>query len=225
MLARWAITEAGDMSKESDFLHIVAKANALSVQIQEFLRGMSGSGGPTIPHALRSDIVKVMLPFSAVRSRWVSSIVERGVAEPRLRDLHCHMRTLARVYARDDNTLEAFLDSAWKQMLTQSAMFVSIPAREAYCAKAFLCMASAFICGLKFGPAPLNPNALDATPVETLGGASGMAGAGAAPALPVTPGTPQGTVQWPLPGMPAPAAPPAVGAYAKIQQGIGPRGP
>jgi hypothetical protein len=70
-----------------------------------------------------------MLRFSEVRSRWVSVslIVERGVAEPRLCNLHCQMCTLARVYSRDDST---FLDSDWKLMLTQSAMFVSIPARE-----------------------------------------------------------------------------------------------
>jgi hypothetical protein len=49
---------------------------------------MSGSGGPTIPHALKSDIVQLMLRFSSVRSRWVAQIVEYGIAEVRLRDLH-----------------------------------------------------------------------------------------------------------------------------------------
>jgi hypothetical protein len=72
MYERWAIAEAGYMSKDSELLHIVAKADALSVQIQDFHRGMSGTGSPTIPHALRSDMVQVMLRFSAVRSRWVS---------------------------------------------------------------------------------------------------------------------------------------------------------
>ncbi len=48
---------------------------------------MTGSGGPTIPHALKSDIVQLMLRFSAVRSRWVAQIVEHGIAGARLRDL------------------------------------------------------------------------------------------------------------------------------------------
>ena len=42
----------------------------------------------------------------------------------------------------DDNTLDAFLDSAWKQLLTQSAQYTHLPTREAYCTRAFLCMAS-----------------------------------------------------------------------------------
>ena len=138
------------MSKDSEFLQVVSKADSLSAQIQDFLRGM-GSGGSTIPHALRSDIVQVMLRFSSVRARWVAGVVERGVAEQRLRDLHSQMRTLGRVHAHDNSTLEAFIDSLWKQLLTQSAMFVSLQAREAYCARAFLCMATSFICGLKSG--------------------------------------------------------------------------
>jgi len=150
MFARWAIAEASDMSKDSEFLQVVSKADSLSAQIQDFLRGM-GSGGSTIPHALRSDIVQVMLRFSTVRARWVAGVVERGVAEQGLRDLHSQMRTLGRVYAHDNSTLEAFIDSLWKQLLTQSAMFVSLQAREAYCARAFLCMATSFICGLKSG--------------------------------------------------------------------------
>jgi hypothetical protein len=40
-----------------------------------------------------------------------------------LRDLHYQMCTLGRVYANDDSTLEAFLESVWKQLLTQSAQF------------------------------------------------------------------------------------------------------
>jgi hypothetical protein len=168
------------------------------VQIQEFLRAMTGSGGPTIPHALKSDIVQLMLRFSAVRSRWVAQIVEYGIAEARLRDLHSQMRTLGRVYAHDDNTLDAFLDSAWNQLLTQSAQYTHLPTREAYCTRAFLCMAQAFICGLKSGPAPVNPNALDTLTCEATGGGVGALGMGGASATSSSSGTPQGTVQWPL---------------------------
>jgi hypothetical protein len=88
MFARWTIADASDMCKDSEFSQILAKADAISVQIQEFLRAMTGSGGPTIPHALKSDIVQLILRFSAVRSRWVAQIVEHRVAEARLRDLH-----------------------------------------------------------------------------------------------------------------------------------------
>jgi hypothetical protein len=57
MFARWAIADASDMCKDSEFTQILTKADVISVQIQEFLRAMTGSGGPTIPHALKSDIV------------------------------------------------------------------------------------------------------------------------------------------------------------------------
>jgi hypothetical protein len=46
---------------------------------------MAGAGCPTIPHALRSDIVQVMLRFSSVRARWVAQIVEHGLTEQGLR--------------------------------------------------------------------------------------------------------------------------------------------
>jgi hypothetical protein len=117
MFARWAIADASDMCKDSELTQILTKADVISVQIQEFLCAMTGSGGPTIPHALKSDIVQLMLRFSAVRSRWVAQIVQYGITEVRLHDLHSQMRTLGRVYAHDDNTLDAFLDSAWKQLL------------------------------------------------------------------------------------------------------------
>ena len=145
MFARWAIADASDMCKDSEFTQILTKADVISVQIQEFLRAMTGSGGPTIPHALKSDVVQLMLRFSAVRSQWVAQIVEYRIADARLCDLHSQMRTLGRVYAHDDNTLDAFLDSAWKQLLTQSAQYTHLPTREAYCARAFLCMVQAFI--------------------------------------------------------------------------------
>ena len=143
---------------------------------------MTGSGERTFPNALKGDIVQLMLRFSAVRSRWVAQKVEYGIAEARLRDLHSQMRTLGRVYAHDDNTLDAFLDSAWKQLLTQSAQYTHLPTREAYCTRAFLCMAQAFICGLKSGPAPANPNALDTLTGEAIGGGVGALGTSGASA-------------------------------------------
>ena len=217
MFARWAIAEASDMSKDSEFLQVVSKADSLSAQIQDFLRGM-GSGGSTIPHALRSDIVQVMLRFSTVRAKWVAGVVERGVAEQGLRDLHSQMRTLGRVYAHDNSTLEAFIDSLWKQLLTQSAMFVSLQAREAYCARAFLCMATSFICGLKSGPAPLNSNPLDAPPGASLGGAPETVGVGAALAPIAASGIPPGSAQWSVPGVTTLPAPAASALFSTLQQ-------
>jgi hypothetical protein len=113
MFARWAIANASDMSKDSEFTQILTKADVISVQTQAFLRAMTGSGGPTIPHVLKSDIEQLMLRFSSVRSRWVAQIVEYGITEARLSELHSQMRTLGRVYAHDDNTLDASLDGAW----------------------------------------------------------------------------------------------------------------
>ncbi len=121
-----------------------------------------------------------MLRFPAVRSRWVAQIVEYGVPESRLHDLHSQMCTLGRVFAHADNTLDAFLDSAWKQLFMQSFQYTHLPTREAYCTKAFLCMGQAFICGLKSGPAPVNPNALDTLTSEAIGGGIGVLGAGSA---------------------------------------------
>jgi hypothetical protein len=69
LFACWAIAETSDMSMDSEYLHIVSQAAAILVQIQDFHRSMSGAGGPTIPHALRNDIVKVMLRLSTVKAR------------------------------------------------------------------------------------------------------------------------------------------------------------
>ncbi len=91
------------------------------------------------------------------------------------------MRTLGRVYAHDDNTLDAFL--------TQSAQYTHLPTLEACCARAFLCMEQAFICGLKSGPAPLNPNALDTLTGEAIGGGVGALGTGGASAPSSSSGT------------------------------------
>jgi hypothetical protein len=52
-----------------------------------------------------------------------------GVTLMGLQDVHSQMRTLGRVYAKDDSTLETFLESVWKQLLTQSAKISYIPTR------------------------------------------------------------------------------------------------
>jgi hypothetical protein len=126
------------------------------------------------------------------------------------------------VYAHDDNTLDAFLDSAWKQLLTQSAEYTHLPTREAYYARAFLCMAQAFICGLKLGPAPVNPNALDTLTGEAIGGGVGALGTGGALATSSSSSTPQGTVQWPLQGTEASPVPPPAQAYTIVQHPLAP---
>jgi hypothetical protein len=83
MFAHWTIADASDMCKDSEFTQILAKADAISVQIQEFLRAVTGLGGQTIQHALQSDIVQLILRFSAVRSRLTSSDdkTNRGLSE------------------------------------------------------------------------------------------------------------------------------------------------
>jgi hypothetical protein len=83
-------------------------------------------------------------------------------------------------------------------------------------------MAQAFICGLKSGPAPVNPNALDTLTGEAIGGGVGALGMGGASATSSSSGTPQGTVQWPLQGTAAlPVLPPAP-AYTTVQHPLAP---
>jgi hypothetical protein len=78
-------------------------------------------------------------------------------------------------------------------------------------------MVQAFICGLKSGQAPVNPNALDTLTGEAIGGGVGALGAGGASATSSSSGTPQGTVQWPLQGTAAsPVALPSL-VYSTIQ--------
>jgi hypothetical protein len=126
--------------------------------------------------------------------------------------------------SHDDNTLagDAFLDSAWRQLLTQSAQYTHLPTREAYCTREFLCMAQAFIYGLKSGPAPVNPSALDILIGEATGSGIGALGAGGASATSSSSGTPQGTVQWPLQGTAASPVPPPAPAYTTIQHPLAP---
>jgi hypothetical protein len=106
--------------------------------------------------------------------------------------------------------------------LTQSAQYTHLPTREAYCARAFLCMAQAFICGLKSGPAPVNPNALDTLTGEAIGGGVGALGTGGVSAPSTSSGTPQGTVQWPLQGTAALPVPPPAPAYTTEQYPFAP---
>jgi hypothetical protein len=115
-------------------------------------------------------------------------------------------------------TIDAFLDSAWKQLLTQSAQYTHLPTREAYCTKAFFCMAQAFICGLKSGQAPVNPSALDTLIGEAIGGGIGALGTGGASAPSSSSGTQQGTVQWPLQGTAACPVPLPAPVYSTIQK-------
>ena len=79
-------------------------------------------------------------------------------------------------------------------------------------------MAQAFICGLKSGPAPVNPNSVDTLTGEAVGGGIGALGAGWASATSSSSGTPQGTVQWPLHGTAASPVPLPTPNYSTIQQ-------
>jgi hypothetical protein len=83
-------------------------------------------------------------------------------------------------------------------------------------------MAQAFICGLKSGPTPVNPNALDAPIGEAIGGGISALGAGAASATLSTSSTPQGTVQWPLHNLSASPAPSIAPTYTTVQHPLTP---
>ncbi len=83
-------------------------------------------------------------------------------------------------------------------------------------------MAQAFICGLKSGLPPANPNALDTLTGEAIGGGVGALGMGGASATSSSSGTTQCTVQWPLQGTAALPVPPPAPAYTTVQHPLAP---
>jgi hypothetical protein len=88
-------------------------------------------------------------------------VVEAGLGIPGLRDLHPEFAIICRIYASECASLPGFLKSVEDQLATQSVFHTDKTAQEDYCSKAFLCVARAFICGLRGGAAPMAPNPLD----------------------------------------------------------------
>jgi hypothetical protein len=161
MDGRWVIADASDMSKSSDFLHILSKADELSARLTTFAEDLRRRPGLPVSQTLRQDVHQLLLRFTTVRARFVADVVEAGLGIPGLRDLRQEFAIIGRIYASECASLPGFLKSVEDQLATQSVFHTDKTAQEDYCSKAFLCVARAFICGLRGGAAPMAPNPLD----------------------------------------------------------------
>ena len=169
MDGRWVIAEASDMSKSSDFLHILSNADELSARLGTFAEDLRRRPGLPVSQTLRQEVYQLLLRFTTVRARFVADVVEAGLGTPGLRDLHPEFAIIGRIYASNCASLPGFLKSVEDQLATQSVFHTDKSAQEDYCSKAFLCVARAFICGLKGGAAPMGPNPLDEPPTTAAG--------------------------------------------------------
>jgi hypothetical protein len=84
MDGRWVLA---DMSKSSDFLHILSKADELSAQLTTFAEDLRRRSGLLVLQTLRQEVYQLLLRFTTVRARFVAD-VEAGLGIPGLRDLH-----------------------------------------------------------------------------------------------------------------------------------------
>lgn len=223
MHGRWAISDVSDMSKSSDFLHILRKADELAESLDSFSDDLRRRPGLPVSQTLRQDVSQLMLRFTAVRARFVADTVASGIGMPDLSDLHREFAIIGRIYAHDSASLPGFLKNVDEQTATQSAVHTDKVAREDYCSKAFVCVARAFIHGLKGGAAPMNPNPLDDPPATS-------AGAGAATTRPPPTMIQSQQIALTAPPSLTPAAaavvwPPTPPVYTTAQQPLEPPAP
>ena len=108
------------MSKSSDFLHIVSKADDLTIRLNELACRIRAHSGVTASQALRQDVIQLFLRFTAVRAHFVASVVDEGLLTPGLSSLHDQFSILTRAYARDSASLRDFLNTVLEQLTTQS---------------------------------------------------------------------------------------------------------
>ena len=202
MHGRWVIADVSDMTKSSDFLHILSKADELAARLNTFADDLRRRPGLSVSQTLRQEVTQLMLRFTTVRARFVAVIVDSGLDMPELRDLHPEFAIIVCIYAHDSASLPGFLRNVDEQIATQSAVHSDRTAQEDYCSKAFLCIARAFIRGLKGGAAaaaPMSPNLLD-DPAAT------AAGVGVVASVPPSTTAQQQQIAPALPPPPLPAA-------------------
>jgi hypothetical protein len=168
MHGRWVIADVSDMTKSSDFLHILNKADELSATLYTFADELRRRPGLPVSQTLRQEVTQLLLRFTTVRARFVAAVVASGLGTPALRDLHPEFTILGRIYAHDSAALPGFLKSIEDQIATQCVSHPDKTAQEDYCSKAFLCITRAFISGLKGGAAPMSSNPLDDPPVTVV---------------------------------------------------------
>ena len=199
MHARWVIADVNDMTKQSDFLHVLAQVDSLSGKLNKLANDLQSNPGLTVSQALRDDFAQVLRRFTVIRADFVVKIVADGLSEPGLCAFHAGMSTLGRIYAHDSASLSDFMRSVQEQINTQSSVFDDSAQREGFVSKSFLCMARAFVCGVKGGPVPAGPNPLDTPP-------SALTGVAVAPLAPTAPPTPMAAAAPPY------SVPPTAGA-------------
>jgi hypothetical protein len=79
MDGRWVLA---DMSKSSDFLHILSKADELSAQLTAFAEDLRRRSGLLVSQTLRQEVYQLLLRFTTVRARFVADVVEAGLGIP-----------------------------------------------------------------------------------------------------------------------------------------------
>ena len=119
MDGRWVIADASDMSKSSDYLHILSKADELSARLTTFAEDLRRRPGLPVSQTLRQDVYQLLLRFTTVRARFVADVVEAGLGIPGLRDLHPEFAIIGRIYASECAFLPGFLKSVEDQLDTE----------------------------------------------------------------------------------------------------------
>ena len=163
MSSKWTVASADDMTREAEFAQIFVTADTFKRHLQQFEQDLSVNPLITVSQTLRADFLQLQLRFSAVRERYVARTVAAGLKEARLHHYHAEFRYLLRAYTHDHETLEDFMTNVWTQLVTQSYTFDSVGEREGYFSRAFVCIARAFLTGLRNGPPPSGLNWLDSS--------------------------------------------------------------
>jgi hypothetical protein len=69
MAGLWVIADASEMSKSSDFLHILSKADELSARLTTFAKDLRRRPGLLVSQTLRQEVYPLLLRFLTVRAR------------------------------------------------------------------------------------------------------------------------------------------------------------
>ncbi len=95
MDGRWLIADASDISKSSDFLHILSKADELSARLTTFAEDLRRRPGLPVSQTLRQEVYQLLLRFKTVCARFVADVVEEGLGIPSVCDRTRNSRSSA----------------------------------------------------------------------------------------------------------------------------------
>jgi hypothetical protein len=169
MLGRWVIADVADMTKSSDFLHILTKADELAARLSTFSAELRRWPVLPVSQTRCQEMTHLLLRFTTVqRGSWLASSIPASAAGSAcwargnytgIRDHLPHLRAFKRSLSA---SLPGFLKGVEDQIATQSVLHTDKTAQQVqdYCWKALLCFALAFICG-QGGAAPMSSNPLD----------------------------------------------------------------